>query len=164
MLTNVDFVRAILQCYLWTPESLFVSIALLNEAMQRRQTHFGDDLVWDIESVAFVGLASPHRETRMSALGLLERIGETCELCGISYVNACTRAMETVVKQKLLRAEPRSSVHPDELKFANVLRSHFFGLWLLFLSEIGNVLVAANSRRCLCGCARFRGPTRMSVS
>jgi hypothetical protein len=144
LLTNTDFVRVILQCCLWTPESLFVSISLLNEALQRSPVRFTDDLIWDIETIAFVGLSFSHPETRVSSLRLLERIGELSKLSGIAFINGCTKAMEIIVKQKLLRSESRSSVHTGELRFTNVIQSHFFGVWLLFLAEIANVLVAAN--------------------
>ena len=131
-------------------EALFVCISILNDCFKQKPK-FPKDILHDIELIGLIGLNSLNPGSRKFSYDLLSIVNNELKQNGFfSYIHPNLTRIEKIVKHKIFlhsiaentRSQSKSTT--GEIPFNTALLSHYFDIWMLFLSEIANIIVAAN--------------------
>lgn len=126
---------------LQSQESMYNCISILLNLIGKSPQCLTDNLLHDAEITAFIGLVSTQPITRVLSFRLLNAVDDCLNHKGaFSFIQQNISIMEKCVKQRLLG----KNFSNELLLFQWVLSSHFYSIWLLFLTEILDVLIAAN--------------------
>lgn len=124
-----------------TQETLFVCLKLLSLIIQENPNSISSDMYHDIEFYAFIGLISCQPNTRIMSWKLLDRLDELLEHKGlVFYIHTCKQMMEKMFKIRLFG----KSVHKDEVLLQCVMDSRYYDLWLLYIAEFIEIILASN--------------------
>ncbi|OHS96077.1 hypothetical protein TRFO_37808 [Tritrichomonas foetus] len=133
-------------------ESAFVVFSLIYSVMKRSYgiTEIDIKLLRKIESTSFTLFASTYPGTRSLARGLLYECSKRIRgKSMLTYLKPRITYIEKTAKRKMLLfaipEKPEAKLPPATLlSFDTALISHFYDVWLFFLAELVNVLVASN--------------------
>ena len=113
-------------------------------------TPIDEDFLHDLESIVFICHSSMFPMTRHLVFIILRKINQLLHNHGIiSYCQKRTSIIEKKAKMKILlnkipkKLEPISSP-PIKIALETVILSHYYEIWLFFLSEIMNTLIEVN--------------------
>lgn len=124
-----------------TQETLFMALKLFSLIVSSSTKSFSADLLHDIEFYAFIGFVSNQPSTRIISMTILDRLDDLLEHKGISfYIHQNVTQMEKLVKTSLFG----NSIRNDEILFQWVMASRYFDLWLLYITEFVEIILAAN--------------------
>ena len=135
----------------FSPEVACTCLSLLKDSFanitERKISH---ELLKDIEFSVFILLSSLHPENRHICFSILMKIDKLLNYNGVyHYISEQTSNIEKNVKTKMLlyvsSVKPdRIPTPPDKIDFETALLSHYYDVWIFFLEEIMNVIIASN--------------------
>ena len=129
------------------PESMYCCVLVLVHLLSKQPKCLTPNLLHDIEITAFIGLVSSQPVTRIIAYRLLCIVDDFLNHQGaISMIHPNISIMDRCVKQRLLG----KNISKEQLTFQSVLSSHFYDIWLLYLTELLDILIAGNYTPLLC--------------
>ena len=133
------------------PEPINVILSLLNEILTERVL-LPKKLLYDIEAAAFMNLASMYPCTRHLAHKILIAVNERLEKTGIeSYIREEQNQIEKIVKAQVfcyvIPTKPEVvPLPPERIGIETGLLTHYYDLWIFFLSAIMDVVIAVDYR------------------
>ena len=136
-------VREILKLYKETlsNEAFFTCTSILQYVLSKRTPKLEKEELYDIEASALIGLVSLQPITRTNAMLILVHINNLLDDHGIvSYINMCIPLIEKIVSQTITK----KSSSDTTIFYQWAISSHYYDIWLLFLSEIMHIILSAN--------------------
>lgn len=144
-----------------TSEGIFISMSLLCESVKNQlfQKHrceqnnlSSNDLLYDIELVATIGLTSYHPVTRHISKTILYTINTLLDHNGVyHYINSQISIIENIVKDRIFShsvldkpLQPSKLLPLGIISLGTALCSHYYDIWSLFLSEMIDVVIEAH--------------------
>ncbi|EAY17656.1 hypothetical protein TVAG_235380 [Trichomonas vaginalis G3] len=125
----------------FTNESVVIVLKFFSILISLNQKSLPNDLLHDIEFYAFIGIVSTQPSTRIIAWNILDAIDELLDHKSISYyIHQSGSTIEKCVKSRLFG----TSVHKEETLLQWVLSSRFYDIWLLYIAEFVEIILAAN--------------------
>ena len=131
-------------------EHFFGMLSMIYNSLTKHKEILPIKLVYKIEYIAFISLSSAYPNSRQIAYYILLKVNEILNSKGlISYVLPQKAKIEKAVKYKILLLIRKDSYDfesspKNEITFESGLISHFYDLWLYFLTEIMNTLIYCN--------------------
>ena len=133
------------------PEPIFIVLSLLHELISE-DIEIPEKLVWDIEAMAFLNLASIYPDTRHLVRRILRKV--TARLGGkglATIIREKTNQIEKSVKGKVfchvIQTTPEVMPRPSEKISLDIgVMTHYYDIWVFFLSAIMDVVVAIRYR------------------
>ena len=140
------------QCAFADQESVFVIFSLVYNIMKKSygKVEIDHNLLRKIESKSFILLTSMFPTTRSLGSGLLYECSKRIKNKSlISFVKPRLSYLEETVKNKILlfsiSEKAEMKLPPvSTISFRISLMSHFYDIWLFFLAELINILIASN--------------------
>ena len=135
-----------------SPESMTATVSLLAALVKNgRSDLITGELALEIEAVCIASLSSIFPVTRSLTVEFLNELNNTA-LKGrgaMSFISPLIPKIEKNVRKKvLLHVIPNKpeilSVSATRISFEHAIITHYFEIWLFFLAEIMNVLIASN--------------------
>lgn len=132
------------------PEALFVIVSLLFCIFKQELLEVTPEMLRDVEAVMLVCCASAYPTTRSLCFAILRRINQLLNDKGLlSIIEPQISHMEKMVRTRiLLYCEPdRSTDLPapaNRIRFQDALMSHYYDIWVFFVAEIMNTVIASN--------------------
>lgn len=133
-----------------TDETLFLCLSLLLTVLNSGGNNFKMNVYHDIELVGYIGFVSIHPSTRFLAYKLLIAVNECLKGRGsIAFIRQNIPMMESVVKQRIIAQQFTDSPvvappSPGVINLESAILCHIYDVWLSFISEITNILIATN--------------------
>jgi hypothetical protein len=130
-------------------ELSFIALVLLHSVLNSGMRQ-NDEQLRGIEMDVFMSLVSIYPRTRSLAVEVLTRLNHLMGDTGaMSFILPRLRDVEKNVQIRMLLqvvpARPEALPHPpSKIPFESALISHYYDVWMAFLTEFLNVLVAAN--------------------
>lgn len=130
-----------------TSEAMLVCLSLLLDLLSKG-TNFEQNMIFDIELTTMIAMQSVHPAIRQIANKILGQVDFLLGNKGsLHYIYKHVTEMNQIVKEKLfchISDSKKISMPRGEISYDSVVYSHYYDLWLYYVAEIANVLVAVN--------------------
>ena len=124
-----------------TIEHLYLHIVVLDTIFSTNVPNISSHTLHDIEFIGMIGLVSSQPITRSIAYKLLFNVDKCLDHRGISsLIHKCIQIAEKNVKERIA---PKSNIDAT-IQFLQTLYSHYYEIWLMFLSELFSIVLSAN--------------------
>ncbi|OHT04973.1 hypothetical protein TRFO_27418 [Tritrichomonas foetus] len=134
-------------------ESIFIQLSLIHNLIANHYQNGGKldtDLLYDLETICFLRLCSLYPSTRQLVFEILNLINTMLKNKGI--IGFCFdrfRAIEKNVKSRMvlhtIKDSPDFFINPASfVPLDTAILSHYYDVWLFFIAEIVNNLIAVN--------------------
>jgi len=132
-------------------ELSFICLSILLDLLSQNPKCINSDILQEIEVLSIIGLVSTQPITRAISEKLLNSVTVLMNNIGIfSYIASQKTTIEKCVIKKLNNCRKHSTLKlttkelHEPILYSWVLLSHYYDVWLLFISEIINVIIFAN--------------------
>ncbi|OHS99311.1 hypothetical protein TRFO_34285 [Tritrichomonas foetus] len=142
----LDYIKGPTSC-----ESLFTCISLLNDMLKSNPRTLQIDILHDIEFAGIRGAVSVHPTCRLISVKLLKMANIILRNQGCyRFIEVNIDKIQQVANKNLIHSfvshsQNKITTRPNKLiKFNQAACSHYYDIWLFFVSEIANIIVAVN--------------------
>ena len=132
------------------PETIFVIVALLYSVFKNETLVLSEQMLRDVEAVMLVCCASAYPTTRSLCYAILRQINLLLNDRGLlSIIQPQMSRIEKMVRTRILLYcmpnQPEDCPPPaSKIRFEDCILSHYYDVWVFFVAEIMNVVIAFN--------------------
>lgn len=123
-------------------EFVFTCLSLLENCLRFIDNKIDVNLLFDIESIAFLVMSSTHPTIRHLCLLILNRVNQLLNSQGLlSVLRNHISVIEKEVKTKILLHKQISNISSSIITFDAAILCHFYDVWMFFVAAMNNLLI-----------------------
>ena len=134
-------------------ESIFISLSLINSALNHLNEELDENLLYELEIFCFFCICSIYPATRNLVMMILNTINQLLNNKGlVGYCHRRLSSIEHNVKSRILIYNKDMDEHPETIvntpssviSLETAILSHYCEIWLFFIAESMNTLIELN--------------------